>query len=124
FVDEDITETRARIELLTLCEPTATSSPQDSIEPMEYECAVIMAIVALLPYLYDCDIKPLSEAHLTSSYVYPFMHGLSSAKKPSKVVHCSNIIPEEFDDAVNRADYKIDVYGSPEYRFTYTNAYG
>ncbi|KAI8970383.1 hypothetical protein BDF20DRAFT_916195 [Mycotypha africana] len=69
-------------------------------------------------------MKPLSEAHLTSSYIYPFMHGLLSAKKPSKVAHCSNIIPEEFDDTIDRPDYKIDVYASSGYRFSYTNAYG
>ncbi|KAG1127479.1 hypothetical protein G6F42_006854 [Rhizopus arrhizus] len=124
FVDENITETRAKIELLSLCEPVVTPLPQDYIEPTEYECAVIMAIVALLSYLYDCDMKPLSEAHLTASYVHPFMHGLLSAKKPSKVAHCSNIVPEEFDDAVDRPDYKIDVYASSGYRFSYTNAYG
>ncbi|PHZ09879.1 uncharacterized protein RHIMIDRAFT_293860 [Rhizopus microsporus ATCC 52813] len=124
FVDENITETRAKIELLSLCEPVVTPLPQDSIEPTEYECAIIMAIVALLSYLYDCDMKPLSEAHLNSSYVHPFMHGLLSAKKPAKVAHCSNIIPEEFDDAVDRPDYKIDVYASSGYRFSYTNAYG
>ena len=92
FVDENITETRAKIELLSLCELVVTPSPQDSIEPTEYECAVIMAIVALLSYLYDYDMKPLSEAHPTSSYVHPFMHSLSSAKKPSKVAHCPNIV--------------------------------
>ncbi|KAG0940447.1 hypothetical protein G6F57_008442 [Rhizopus arrhizus] len=124
FVDENITETRAKIELLSLCEPVVTPLPQDYIEPTEYECAVIMTIVALLSYLYDCDMKPLSEAHLTASYVHPFMHGLLSAKKPSKVAHCSNIVPEEFDDAVDRPDYKIDVYASSGYRFSYTNAYG
>ncbi|CAO3626807.1 unnamed protein product [Mucor fragilis] len=124
FVDENISETRAKIELLSLCEPPATPSPQDSIQATENECAVIMAIVALLSYLYDCDMKPLSEAHLTSSYVHPFMHGLLSAKKPSKVAHCSNIIPEEFDGAVDRPDYKIDVYTSSGYRFSHTNAYG
>ena len=48
------------------------------------------------------------------------MHGLLSAKKPSKVAHCSNIVPEEFDDAVDRPDYKIDVYASSGYRFSYT----
>jgi hypothetical protein len=67
FVDENITETRAKIEFLSLCEPVVTPLPQDYIEPTEYECAVIMAMVALLLYLYDCDMKPLSEAHLTSS---------------------------------------------------------
>ncbi|KAL0090249.1 hypothetical protein J3Q64DRAFT_1813590 [Phycomyces blakesleeanus] len=115
FVDENITEIRAKIELLSLCEPVVTPSPQDSIEPTEYECAVIMAIVALLSH---------SEAHLTSSYAHLFMHDLLSAKKPSKVAHCSNIVPEEFDDAVNRPDYKIDVYAYSGYRFSYTNAYG
>ncbi|KAI9484770.1 hypothetical protein BDB00DRAFT_878486 [Zychaea mexicana] len=124
FVDEIITETRAKIELLSLCVPDVTPPPQDYIEPTEYECAVIMAIVALLSNLYDCDMKPLSEAHLTSSYIHPFMHGLLSAKKPSKVAHLSNIVPEEFDDAVNRPDYKIDVYVSSGYWFSYTNAYG
>ncbi|KAI9485360.1 MAG: hypothetical protein EXX96DRAFT_624838 [Benjaminiella poitrasii] len=83
-----------------------------------------MAIVALLSYLYDCDMKPLSEAHLTSSYVHTFMHGLIPAKKPSKVAHCSNIVSEEIDDAVDRPDYNVDVYASSGYRFSYTNAYG
>ncbi|CEP09649.1 hypothetical protein [Parasitella parasitica] len=68
-------------------------------------------------------MKPLSEAHRTSSYVHPFMHGLLSAKKPSKVAHCSNIVPEGFDDDVDQPDYKIDVYASSGYRFSYTNAY-
>ncbi|KAI9311817.1 hypothetical protein BX666DRAFT_2021173 [Dichotomocladium elegans] len=116
FVDENITKTRAKIELLSLCKPIVSPSPQDSIKPTEYECAVIMAIVALLSYLYD--------SHLTSSYIHPFMHGLLSAKKPSKVAHYSNIVPEEFDDAIDRPDYKIDVYASSGYRFSYTNAYG
>ncbi|ORX62210.1 hypothetical protein DM01DRAFT_243718, partial [Hesseltinella vesiculosa] len=83
------------------------------------ECAVILAMVALLSYLYDCDMKPLSEAHLASSYVHPFMHGLLSTKKPSKVAHCSDIIPDEFDDVIDRPDYKIDVYASSGYRFSY-----
>ncbi|CAO3597009.1 unnamed protein product [Absidia cylindrospora] len=117
FVDEIITETRTKIELLTLCESTVTP-------PTESECAVIKAIVALLPFLYDCIMKPLSESHLTSSYIHPLMHGLLSAKIPSKVAHCSNIVPDEFDDAVDRPDYKIDVYDSSGYRFSYTNAYG
>ncbi|KAI8394038.1 uncharacterized protein BYT42DRAFT_487579 [Radiomyces spectabilis] len=121
FVDEKITETRARIELLSLCEPV--DSPEDP-ETTEYECAVIMAVASLLPYLYDCDMKPLSEAQLISSYIHPFMHGLLSAKKPAKVAHCSNIIPDEFDEAVDRPDYKIDVYASSGYQFSYTNAYG
>ncbi|KAL0091825.1 hypothetical protein J3Q64DRAFT_1813304 [Phycomyces blakesleeanus] len=125
-VDEDITETRSVIELLPLCDPVVTSSPQDYIEPTEYGRAVIMAIVALLSYLYDCDMKPLSEAHLTSSYIHPFIHGLLSAKKPSKAGHCSNIVLEEFDNAVDRpdCDYKIDVYASSGYRLLYTSAYG
>ncbi|KAI8059022.1 uncharacterized protein B0P05DRAFT_574927 [Gilbertella persicaria] len=37
FVDENITETRAEIELLSLCEPAVTPSLQDSIEPTEYD---------------------------------------------------------------------------------------
>ncbi|KAI7854093.1 hypothetical protein BDC45DRAFT_535961 [Circinella umbellata] len=61
FVDDNTTETRAKIELLSLCEPVVTPLPQDFIEPTVYECAVIMPIVALLPHLYDCDMKPLSE---------------------------------------------------------------
>ncbi|KAI9018550.1 hypothetical protein CLU79DRAFT_889120 [Phycomyces nitens] len=83
-----------------------------------------MAIVALLSYLYDCDMKSLSEAHLTSNHTHQFMHGLLSVEKPSKVAHCSNIVIDEFDDAVDRSDYKIDVYASSGYRFSYTNAYG
>lgn len=100
------------------------SSPQDSIGPTKNECAVIMAIVSLLSYLYDYDMKPLSEVHLISSYTHSFMHSLLSAKKPAKVAHCSNVVPEEFDDTIDRPDYKIDVYASSGHRFSYTNAYG
>ncbi|CEI92127.1 hypothetical protein RMCBS344292_06398 [Rhizopus microsporus] len=110
FVDENITETGAKIEFLSLCEPVAKSSSQNSIGPTKDECAVIMAIVSLLSHLYDCDMKPLSEAHLISSYIQPFTHDHLSAKKPAKVAHCSNVVPEEFDDAIDRSDYKVDVY--------------
>ncbi|ORZ12399.1 hypothetical protein BCR42DRAFT_420540 [Absidia repens] len=65
--------------------------------------------------------NPLSEAHLTSTYIHPFLHGLLSAKKPAKVAHCSNMVPEKFDDAVDRPDYETDIFG---YRFSYTSAFG
>ncbi|CAO3643707.1 unnamed protein product [Mucor fragilis] len=74
YIDEEIEETRAKIELLTLSE-----------EATEDERGVINAIVALLSYIYDCDIKPLSEAHLAASYIHPFVHGLLSSKMPAQV---------------------------------------
>ncbi|RCH87849.1 hypothetical protein CU097_008360 [Rhizopus azygosporus] len=114
----------ASIDHLTVCGWKHHSSPQDSIGPTKNECAVIMAIVSLLSYLYDYDMKPLSEVHLISSYTHSFMHSLLSAKKPAKVAHCSNVVPEEFDDTIDRPDYKIDVYASSGHRFSYTNAYG
>ncbi|KAI8384362.1 uncharacterized protein BYT42DRAFT_475688, partial [Radiomyces spectabilis] len=74
------------------------------------ECAVINAIECLISYLYNCGMKPLSEAHLITNYIHPFMHGLLSAKQPTRVAHCSNIVPEEHGDAIERPDYKINVY--------------
>ncbi|KAI8394043.1 uncharacterized protein BYT42DRAFT_466298, partial [Radiomyces spectabilis] len=74
------------------------------------ESAVIMAVVSLLLYLYDCHMKPLSEAYLVSSCIHPFMQGLLSAKKPAKLAHCLKIVPGEFDEAVDRTNYKSDVY--------------
>ncbi|CEG73430.1 hypothetical protein RMATCC62417_08815 [Rhizopus microsporus] len=98
YIDEEMEETRAKIELLTLSE-----------EATEDERGVINAIVALLSYTYDCDMKPLSEAHLAASYIHPFVHGFLSSKMPAKVVHCSNIVVDENHDSNNRPDYKVDI---------------
>ncbi|KAL7317882.1 hypothetical protein PS15m_004180 [Mucor circinelloides] len=112
YIDEEMEETRAKIELLTLSE-----------EATEDERGVINAIVALLSYIYDCDMKPLSEAHLAASYIHPFVHGLFSSKMPAKVAHCSNIVVDENHDSNNRPDYKVDIYGQG-YQYQHTNAYG
>ncbi|RCH80833.1 hypothetical protein CU097_002091 [Rhizopus azygosporus] len=112
YIDEEMEETRAKIELLTLSE-----------EATENERGVINAIVALLSYIYDCDMKPLSEAHLAASYIHPFVHGFLSSKMPAKVAHCSNIVVDENHDSNNRPDYKVDIYGQG-YQYQYTNAYG
>ncbi|ORE04591.1 hypothetical protein BCV72DRAFT_210963, partial [Rhizopus microsporus var. microsporus] len=73
---------------------------------------VLDVIVALLPHLYDCDMKPLSESHLTGSYIRPFVHGLLSEKTLPAVPHCSNVIADENKDTNNRPDCKVDIYAS------------
>lgn len=73
YIDEEMEERRAKIELLTLSE-----------EATEDERGVINAIVALLSYIYDCDMKPLSEAHLAASYIHPFVHGFFPQKSQQK----------------------------------------
>ncbi|KAG0734481.1 hypothetical protein G6F57_011072 [Rhizopus arrhizus] len=129
FVDDEISDARAIIELLSLCEAIPSLEVQQEATasasmPTEGEQAVIMAISRLIPCLYECHMKELSEAHLTTSYIHPFIHGLLSAKKPAKVAHCSNIVPDEYDNLTDRPDYKIDVYAASGYRFSYTNAFG
>ncbi|KAG1646691.1 hypothetical protein G6F44_000566 [Rhizopus delemar] len=87
----------------------------------EDERQAIRAIIGLIPYLYDCNMRPISKVHLSSSYVHPFVHGLFSSKQPSKVAHCSNLV-EELENRYNkRPDYKVDMYRSYEYQ--YTNVY-
>ncbi|KAI7864669.1 hypothetical protein BDF14DRAFT_1832415 [Spinellus fusiger] len=112
FIDEEIEETRAKIELLTLSEEAA-----------EDEYGIINAIVALLSHMYDCDMRPLSEAHLAASYIYPFLHGLLSSKTPIRVAHCSYIMAENINSTNNRPDYKVDIYGQG-YQYHYTHPYG
>jgi hypothetical protein len=112
YNNDDISETQTKIRLLTLSE-----------EANENERSVICAIVELIPNLYDCNMKTLSEAHLAASFVHPFIHGLLSSKQPSKVAHCSNVVADENKDTNNRPDYKVDIYAQ-EYRYSYTNAYG
>ncbi|EIE76337.1 hypothetical protein G6F46_005590 [Rhizopus delemar] len=112
YVDDEMDETRTKIELLTICE-----------QGNEYEQSAINAETALIPFLYDCNMKPMSEMHLTASYIHPFVHGLLSSKMPTKVAHCANMIADELPDTNNRPDYKIYIY-SPGYEYQFTNVYG
>ncbi|CAO3587128.1 unnamed protein product [Absidia cylindrospora] len=112
YVKDDINDDAARIQLLQLC-----------ADLKDEERHVIQAIVELIPTLYNCNLKPLSENHLSSSCVHPFLHGLFSSKAPPKVAHCSNLIVDEDNTNNNRRpDYRIDVYES--YEYAYTTAYG
>ncbi|KAG1276196.1 hypothetical protein G6F66_012596 [Rhizopus arrhizus] len=112
YVDDEMDETRTEIELLTICE-----------QGNEYEQSAINAVTSLIPFLYDCNMKPMSEMHLTASYIHPFVHGLLSSKMPTRVAHCSNMIADELPDTSNQPDYKVDIY-SPGYEYQFTNVYG
>ena len=84
-MDDEILEARTIIELLSLCEDT----PQlEASIPTEGEHAVTMAISRLVPYLYDCDVKELSEAHLTSSYIYHLEWSLINKKVNQSCTLC------------------------------------
>ncbi|KAG1135461.1 hypothetical protein G6F37_012811 [Rhizopus arrhizus] len=112
YVDDEMDEARTKIELLTICE-----------QGNEYEQSAINAVTSLIPFLYDCNMKPISEMHLTASYIHPFVHGLLSSKMPTRVAHCSNMIADELPDTNNQPDYKVDIY-SPGYEYQFTNVYG
>lgn len=93
---------------------------------------MINAVVALISNLYDCrqsrqsrqgDVKILSEAHLSASYIHSFIHGLLPCKMPTIIAHCSNTVPDERPGSGNRPDYKVDIY-TPGYKYNYTNMYG
>jgi hypothetical protein len=99
YVDDEMVETCARIELLNICE-----------QGNEYEQSTINAVTSLIPFLYNCNMKSMSEIHLTTSYIHPFVHGLLSSKMPTKVAHCSNMIADELPDTNNQPDYKVDIY--------------
>ncbi|KAL1929534.1 hypothetical protein VTP01DRAFT_1672 [Rhizomucor pusillus] len=112
FIDDVIDEDKVRMQLLDLCETLN-----------DYERGVLCAIVGLIPTIYDCNMRSLSEAHFSASYIHPLMTGLFSCKRPSKVAHSSNIVADENATiSNNRPDYKVDVYEA--YEYAYTNVYG
>lgn len=64
FVDDEISEERTIIELLSFCKDTPSQEVTSSVSmPIEGEHAVIMAISRLISYLCECDMKELTEAH-------------------------------------------------------------
>ncbi|CAO3694726.1 unnamed protein product [Rhizopus stolonifer] len=109
YVNDQLDEDSARMQLLGICKSLN-----------EEERGVIRAIVGLIPALYDCDMKIVSELHFSASFVHPFIQGLLPSKQPPNVPHCSNIIPDEHK--THRPDYKIDIYEA--YQYAYTNLYG
>ncbi|KAG0169398.1 hypothetical protein DFQ30_003671 [Apophysomyces sp. BC1015] len=89
----------------------------------DYERGPVRAIIGLIPAIYDCNMRALSEAHFSASYIHPLMTGLFSCKRPSKVAHCPNTVADENATINNnRPDYKVDVYEA--YEYAYTNVYG
>ncbi|KAG1093002.1 hypothetical protein G6F42_019056 [Rhizopus arrhizus] len=76
YIKDDIDDNAVRIQLLQLC-----AGLKDE------ESHVLQAIVELIPNLYDCNMKNISESHLSSSFIHPFVHGLFSSKRFSKVAH-------------------------------------
>ncbi|KAI9005455.1 hypothetical protein CLU79DRAFT_713151, partial [Phycomyces nitens] len=96
-IDDVINEDKARMQLLGLCESLN-----------DYERGVVRAIVGLIPAIYDCNMRPLSEAHFSASYIHPFI---------------SNVVADENATINNnRPDYKVDIYEA--YEYAYTNVYG
>ncbi|CAO3613230.1 unnamed protein product [Cunninghamella echinulata] len=112
--NDDTSEDTVRMELLRIC------CNNDDIYPDE--CNVIRSLVNLVPSLYDCTLKSLSESHFSASFVHPLMHGLFSSKNPTNIAHCSNLIMDEESSNKNRPDYKVDIYES--YNYAYTTVIG
>ncbi|CAO3588434.1 unnamed protein product [Absidia cylindrospora] len=78
---------------------------------------VILAINALLPAVYDLEVKDLSESELACSYIHPFIQGLFALTHDDRVARCANVIVTEGDDS-RRPDYVVDIYRSYVYHYS------
>ncbi|CAO3653171.1 unnamed protein product [Cunninghamella echinulata] len=81
-----------------------------------HEVRSIKAIIYLLPELSDIDMKHISEAHVTTSYIHPIIRSIFS--NPSCISHCSNLNATDN----KRPDYEVDVYDY--YYYLYTKVFG
>ncbi|ORX53172.1 hypothetical protein DM01DRAFT_1052009 [Hesseltinella vesiculosa] len=110
FRDDVINTLDAEYRLLSLAK--SVSGPERN---------VIRAVASLLSEMKDVDVKCISESHLISSFIHPFMKSLFAIEEPNKIAHCSNIL-QEGSDLGKRPDYVVDV--TERYQFSFVSCIG